>query len=103
MNKLFSYSSLFRENLLAVIGVCLCVYFIYHAVAGNRSLMRMHSIEYQIETLSKEETELQAQRAALEKKVAMMRPGTVDKDLLEERVRAVLGYQKPHEFTVLSN
>lgn len=103
MNKLFSYSAVFRENLLVLVGLCLCAYFTYHAVAGNRSLTRMHSINSQIETLSIEETSLQAKNAAWNKKVSMMRPGSVDKDLLEERARAVLGYQKPHEFMVLSN
>lgn len=63
----------------------------------------MHALELQIETLSKEETALIAQNEQLEKKVSMMRPGTTDKDLLEERVRAVLGYQKPNEFTILGH
>lgn len=102
MNKLFSYSAVFRENLFALVGLCLCLYFTYHAIAGNRSIIRMHSIHSQIETLSQIETEEIKQRQEWEKKVSMMRPGSIDKDLLEERARAVLGYKKPNEFTVLA-
>jgi cell division protein FtsB len=103
MNKLYAYNSFFREHLLILIGVCMCAYFSYHAVAGNRGLVRLVLVSSKIETLSNIETSLIAQNDDLSKKVGMMRPGTVDKDLLEERVRRVLGYRSTDEFSVLSN
>ena len=79
------------------------MYFTYHAVYGNRSLMRMVSINSQIETLSSERDNLIREREALEEKVGMMRPGSLNKDLLEERARAVLGYKSENDIVILGN
>ena len=103
MNKLFAHSHLFRENIFAMIGVCLCLYFSYHAVLGNRSLIKNYTLEKQIVTLSQENTTLSHTKENLQKKVVMMRPGSVDKDLLEERVRLVLGYRQADEMVFVSN
>lgn len=79
----------------------MCFYFIYHTFQGNRSLTRLLSLNNEIATMSLEYDTKKAERIALEKKVVMMRPGTLDKDLLEERAKAVLGYKNKGEFVVL--
>lgn len=89
--------------MLPLLGVCLCFYFCYHAVLGNRSVVKLYSLEKQIETLSQEKTDLTNTKESLHKKVVMMRPGSVNKDLLEERVRKTLGYRDAREIVVLSN
>ncbi len=101
MNKLLRSNTLVRENLVAVIGVCLCLYFTYHAVQGGRSFISLAGLNAQIETTTKEREALLAERTALETKVAMMRPGSLSKDMLEERARAVLGYVEPDEIVVI--
>ena len=65
--------------------------------------MRMFSLQSQIETLTAERDSLIVQREALEKKVSMMRPGSLNKDLLEERARVVLGYKKENDIIILGN
>ncbi|MEO5365355.1 MAG: septum formation initiator family protein [Magnetococcus sp. WYHC-3] len=103
MNKLIAHSAFFRQNLLTLIGVCLCVYFSYHAVLGNRSLIKSYALEKQIETMSLEKVSVMEEQESLQKKVAMMRPGSVDRDMLEEQVRQRLGYRGADELVVLSN
>src|SRR5690349_10556020 len=103
MNKLFRHRAIIRENLLSLIGMCLCLYFTYHAVSGNRSLMRMITLKSQIETMSEQRDNLNQQREALEEKVVMMRPGSLNKDLLEERARVVLGYKSENDVVILGN
>ena len=103
MNKLMSHSQLFRENILALIGICLCIYFSYHAILGNRSLVKLYSLEKQIETMSQEKTAHIFTKDSLQKKVVMMRPGSVNKDLLEEQARVVLGYRQSEEIVLLGN
>ncbi len=97
------HSQLFRENILSLIGICLCVYFSYHALLGNRSLVKLYSLETQIETLSQEKTTHTFTKDSLQKKVSMMRPGSVDRDLLEGQARLVLGYRQPEEIVLLGN
>ncbi len=98
-----SHHHLFRENILALIGICLCLYFSYHAVLGNRSLVKLYTLEKQIETMSQKNTTLAFTKDSLQKNVVMMRPGSVNKDLLEEQVRLSLGYKRSDEIVILSN
>ena len=70
---------------------------------GDRGVLALASTSSQIETLSIKADKLQDERRSLEQKVAMMRPGSVDKDLLEEQVRSTLGYKYNDEYAVLSH
>jgi len=103
MRKLLSHISILRENFPLLMGLCLCFYFTYHTVHGNRSIMRLYGLERQIETTTLKEQRLVAEKVALQKKNSMMRPGSEDKYLLEERVRVVLGYRSPDDYTVLNH
>ncbi len=86
---------------MAIIGFCLCFYFSYHVVSGERSYLRLMSLERGIARLTHQQHDLTEQRKALENKVAMLRPGSIDPDLLEERARVVLGYHHPDEIVVI--
>ncbi len=103
MNKLLAHSHIFRQNILAVLGVLLCFYFSYHALLGHRSVIRYYGLEKQIETMSLKNNTLQDRKNDLHKKVVMMRPGTINSDLLEEQVRLTLGYRNKDELVILSN
>ena len=86
-----------------MIGVALCIYFAYHIIYGERSISKWVSLSHKIETVSKINDNLIQERTALEQKVVMLRPGSINQDLLEERVRAVLGYKRDNEHIVISN
>jgi cell division protein FtsB len=103
MNKLLQHRYTLRENFFTLVGVCLCFYFAYHAFFGSRSVLQLISLNRNIETMSLQADFASAERIALEKKVAMMRPGSLSKDLLEERARMVLGYKGDGEIAILSN
>lgn len=92
-----------RRNMLAIIGICLSFYFSYHLVAGHRGYFRLMSLEHQIASVTADYEALKTEREAVEKKVIMMRPGSIDRDLLEERARYVLGYNYADEFVLLQN
>ncbi len=84
-----------------MIGICLCVYFSYHLILGNRSYQQHLSLK---STISQQElvlSSLQSRRYGVETKVKMMRPGSVDYDLLSERIRHVLGYKFADEAVIL--
>jgi cell division protein FtsB len=90
-----------RRNIVMLVTMSVCFYFVYHAFQGNRSLTRLLHLNSQIATMSLIYDTKKAERIALEKKVIMMRPGSLDRDLLEERAKAVLGYKNRDEFVVL--
>lgn len=101
MSRFLQHRYTLRQHMIAIIGVCLCIYFVYHAIHGQRSLMRLSSLDSQIETMSQKHDTLKTKRIALEKKVKMLRPGSLDLDLLEEKVRLTLGYKHPDEHVIL--
>lgn len=86
-----------------LIGVALCLYFAYHIMYGERSIAKWLTLNHEISLSSAAHETLLEERKALEKKVVMMRPGSINKDLLEERVRIVLGYKSEGEVILSQN
>lgn len=103
MKRLIEQKYLFRQNLVIVIGVCLSFYFCYHLIAGERSYLRLISLNHQIATTEQDYKKETAEREALEQKVVMMRPGSVNRDLLEEQARSVLGFHYPDEKVLIKS
>lgn len=103
MRKLIQKRYVLRQNLILVMGVCLSFYFCFHLLAGDRGYFRLMSLESQMTQASTEFDALQGEREKLEDKVVMMRPGSINKDLLEERIRSVLGYSYENEFILLQS
>lgn len=103
MKRLIEQKYLFRQNLIVFIGVCLSLYFCYHLIAGERSYLRLISLNHQISVTEKQEKEEATRRAALEQKVVMMRPGSVNRDLLEEQARSTLGFHYKDEKVIIKN
>ena len=100
MKRLFSHHGIIRHNLLSLIGVSLCLYFSYHLLQGDRSALRLMGLNSSIATLSQDYYAARINRVEIEEKVLMMRPGSLNKDLLEERVRFVLGYTHENDFSI---
>lgn len=103
MKRIIEKRYILRKNMMAVIGLCLSFYFCYHLVAGQRGYLRLMSLERSVAEITAEYDVLKSQRGMVEKKVVMMRPGSIDRDLLEERVRYVLGYRYADELVLLQN
>jgi len=70
-------------------------YFGYHAIQGDRGLIAWWNLRYEIEKTNYELAEVTAQKQALEHRVSLLRPGSLDRDMLEERVRLMLGSVSP--------
>lgn len=101
MKRLIEQRYVVRHNFLTIIGMCLCVYFAWHIVAGERSVFRLISVERSISTVTAQYDKERIRREELEAKVIKLRPGSIDPDLLEERARTVLGYARPDEHIVI--
>ncbi|MCB9991457.1 MAG: septum formation initiator family protein [Rhodospirillales bacterium] len=101
MRKLIEQRYVIKQNLLAIVGFLLFCYFSYHAILGERSYIRLMSLEREITKVSASYDNLHERRVALEDRVVRLRPGSLDRDLLEERARYVLGFQYPGEMTII--
>jgi cell division protein FtsB len=101
MKRLIQQRYVVRQNLVAVIGLCLFCYFTYNIGFGERNVIRLLTLNRETAQGAVAYNDLHAQRLTLEGQVVRLRPGTLDHDLLEERARVVLGYSYPGERIVL--
>ena len=71
---------------------CLFVlgYFAYHAVEGDYGLFALGKLEGRVARLESELASIRAHREEIEKRVALMRPESVDRDMVDERAREAL-------------
>ncbi len=76
-------------------------YFVWHAVNGGRGLKAQDEYQARMEDLSRELEELRAERTGWERRVAMLRAEAVDRDLLEEQTRVMLGRVNKNDLVIL--
>ena len=80
-----------RQVLGPLTGAALIAYFGYHAVQGDRGLLAWWNLRHEIEKADYELAAVTAEKKILEHRVALLRPESLDRDMLEERARAMLG------------
>ena len=88
------------ELIVCVGSLCLIGYLLWHAIHGERSFSESRRISAQIETLTAERDEIRARRIALDRRVALLRPESIDPDMLEELARVKLGFVHPDDIIV---
>jgi cell division protein FtsB len=86
---------------LYVAAALLVGYFWIHAHSGKHGLQAQLELVDQETVLSSELARLKAERAAWEHRVTLLRPGTIDPDLLDERARAQLNFVHPRDLVFL--
>ncbi len=89
------------EILLPVLGVCVVLYFAYHAVQGDRGIRALLDYESRVDKTRTQLAQIRADREKLEHRVSLLRRTSLDPDLLEERVRAVLNFAHPDEIVII--
>ena len=75
-------------------------YFAYHSLNGQYGLVSWLALEKRAIQLEGELSGIKSEREKLEYRVALLRPESLDPDLLEERARQTLGYARPNEVTI---
>jgi cell division protein FtsB len=85
---------------LYIIAALVIGYFGVNAYSGNHGLRARQDLDQQIAQLSDELDSLKTERAMWERRVALLRPQSIDPDMLDERARALLNYADPRELTL---
>ncbi len=76
-------------------------YFLHHANIGQRGLEAKRELSAQIEQTRAELDELARERKEWERRVALVRSDQIDRDLLEEQSRMMLGRVHRNDLVIL--
>lgn len=96
--KLSSFGKNSLTNVIVTLALILIlVYFLYHAVSGNRGFFAMVQLRQEVTHMQVELDIVKAQRLQLEHKVQRLKDESLDLDLLDELARLQLGYAAPNE------
>lgn len=87
--------------LAPLIGAALVTYFAYHAVQGDRGLLAWWQLRQQMAAVEVDLASIEIERGHLEHKISLMRPESIDLDMLDEQTRGVLAFARPGEFVVI--
>ncbi len=91
-----------RKFDLIVMIVCLSLlgYFGWHGYYGPRSFDHRDALQSKAAELDLKLTQIRDQHQALERKVSLMRPQSIDPDMLDELARSTLDYGKPGDLII---
>lgn len=78
-------------------------YFSYHALSGDRGALAMVALSRQVEGAKSRLELVQADRQSLEHRVSLLRPNSIDLDVLDEQVRYQMGLANPDEVVILTD
>ena len=86
-----------------ILGISLCGYFAFHLVEGDRGLVAWARLSQQVRETRATLAETEAERMMLERRVQLLRPEHLDRDMLDEQARATLNLAGPHEIVILNS
>jgi len=86
-----------------VLLICLFLscYFAYHTIKGKHGLEARISLNEHAFSLERRLTDLEAVRTRLEQDISHMTRDNIDRDMLDEKARELLGYARPGEEILL--
>jgi cell division protein FtsB len=90
-----------RAVLMPVLGLSFVAYFAYHALHGDRGLLAYIHLQQEIKKAEITRDLVHAERETLDRRVALLRPNSVDPDMLDERARTVLNMGHKDDVVIL--
>ncbi len=85
---------------------CVCCallgYFAWHAWEGPRGYPYREGLEQKLAVLDAKYQDIKSKREAFERKVSLLRPESIDPDLLDELARSTLEVAKPNDLVVFT-
>jgi cell division protein FtsB len=86
---------------LYVMATLLIGYFGVNAYSGNRGLKAKQDIDQQMAALSADLDRLKLEREQWQRRIALLKSGDLDPDMLRERAAALLDYVAPNDLVLM--
>lgn len=91
----------FRHAGFSLVAAFLVVYFVYHTIEGDRGWLAMLRKTQELREAKAVLSQVQKERETLQHRTQLLRPESLDPDLLEEKSRLWLNYSRPGEIVIL--
>lgn len=92
-----------RHIVFPVVIVGMLVYFTYHIFQGQRGVLAWIRLDKKLAEQELILNALTTEKEFLEKEAYLLRPDSLDIDLLEEKARQVLNFAHPEEVVIQAN
>jgi cell division protein FtsB len=92
--------SVFRRLWMPLVTIGFLSYFGYHAFSGSFGIWAMDRLEIDAARLTVDRDRLAAERVALERQVATVRPSSLDADVIDLEARTALNLMRPDEVVI---
>ncbi|MES2984878.1 MAG: septum formation initiator family protein [Pseudomonadota bacterium] len=90
-------------RLIKPLGWMLAAFYLgYHAFHGERGLYALMREKHELAALQSDLSTTTAERQKMERRVSHLRDNSLDRDLLDEQMRRMLGVMKKGEVVVLT-
>ncbi|MBB6259608.1 cell division protein FtsB [Paenochrobactrum gallinarii] len=86
---------------LPLLATAFLSYFGFHAYHGEYGIDSSGRLQQQVNLLTAELDELTTERQAMEKRVSLLRDGSIEKDMLDEQARRALNLSNANELTII--
>lgn len=83
------------------VGIFAVGYFGFHVVYGDRGVFAWRQVEQRLEKAQNVAEQIRRKRFELEFKVRLLKPQTLDGDMLEERARLMLNYGHENDLVIM--
>ena len=90
-----------RYVLFPAFGASAVLYFAYHGINGDRGLLAWRKLEKEVQSTQAELGRARGERETLERRVELLYPESLDRDMLDESARRLLNYGRPEEIVIL--
>lgn len=87
---------------MTVVFLSLICYFSYHTLSGERGMLALIQLTQKVDRMENELDLVRAERLSIEHKVTLMRPDSLDLDLVDEQARRSLGYANKDEIVIFT-
>lgn len=85
-----------------LLGIVAVAYFAYHTVHGDRGVLAYLQMRERVDEAERRYQVAENERQYWERRVKLLYPASIDPDMLDERVRAMLGYARADDLIVLT-
>lgn len=92
--------SALRQVIGPAIGACVVAYFVYYAVQGDRGLIALKHIQGEIAEAERTLADVRGERERMERRAQLLRADNLDRDMLDERARAMLNLTHPNDVII---